>query len=87
MLLTSCGSGMKFRPRANTRNSSTEGVYVEILFSPTFVIDAVSSARALLALGVTLSLDEAELKEGKASINLEGAVSTVLKAFVSKPSD
>jgi hypothetical protein len=47
----SLGSGMKFRPNARIRNSSKDGAYDEILFTPTFAIGDVRVASVALAMG------------------------------------
>ena len=42
---------MKFRPNARIRNSSKDGAYDEILFTPMFAIGAVRAASVALAKG------------------------------------
>jgi len=42
---------MKFKPNARIRNSSKDGAYDEILFTPTFAIGAVRVASVALAMG------------------------------------
>jgi len=42
---------MKFRPNARIRNSSKDGAYDEILFTPMFAIGAVRVASVALAVG------------------------------------
>ena len=42
---------MKLSPNANTRNSSTEGEYVDMLLTPTFEIVLANEAKVLFALG------------------------------------